>query len=199
MFSRKSKIGKYVWLWILRIKFWSNIYEKKPTLGQLSPKCQMSAGNSKHLLSCSPHFFTKFKNRKICMALDSEGQFLEQSLRENANFRPIFSKVVHKMSAGISKIMWCVHHIFSRKNENQFSLSKPLSLGAIHTGKSQLSFKSVKMWAGTYFKTLELLITCFHEKTKTYFRIFTNQSCKIQARPRSWGLGGLASLGGPAQ
>ena len=98
-------MGRKIWLWILRFKFWSNLYEKTPTLGQLSPKCQMSAGISKHLLSCSPYVFTKIKNRKICMALDSEDQILEQYIREKTNFRPIFSKVVHKMSAGISKIM----------------------------------------------------------------------------------------------
>ena len=46
-------MGRKIWLWILRFKFWSNPYEKTPTLGQLSPKCQMSAGISKHLLhSC---------------------------------------------------------------------------------------------------------------------------------------------------
>ena len=83
-------MGRKIWLWILRFKFWSNPYEKTPTLGQLSPKCQMSAGISKYLLTCSPYVFTKIKNRKICMALDFEGQILEQSMRENANFRPTF-------------------------------------------------------------------------------------------------------------
>ena len=91
--SGRLGMGRKIWLWILRFKFWSNPYEKTPTLGQLSPKCQMSAGISKQLLSCSPHVFTKIKNGKLCMALDSEVQILEQSLRENANFRPTFSKV----------------------------------------------------------------------------------------------------------
>jgi hypothetical protein len=63
--SGRLGMGRKIWLWILRFKFWSNPCEKTPTLGQLSPKCQMSAGISKQLLSCSSDVFTK-KRKSIC-------------------------------------------------------------------------------------------------------------------------------------
>ena len=104
--SGRLGMGRKIWLWILRFKFWSNPYEKTPTLGQLSPKCQMSAGISKkHLLRCSPHIFTK-KRKHIC-------DFWGNPYRKTTTF----SKVSNERG-NFKNHLSCSPHIFTKIRAN---------------------------------------------------------------------------------